>query len=102
MKYSYSIMTKRQSLQRETSQAQTELDHSPLKTICGQTECVGLLAGTGKVDWNVRDISGKTPLHWALYKGHSNTIKLIVKFPGIDFSVKPEKGETLDSCPMCC
>ena len=54
-----------------------------------------VLARTGKVDWNIRDIWGRTPLYCALTKGHSDIVDILVKIPGIDFNVKTEDGETL-------
>ena len=60
----------------------------------GRTECVRVLARTGKVDWNLRNRGG-TPLFWALCWGHSAIMNILVKIPGIDFNVKTEDGKTL-------
>ena len=61
----------------------------------GHTECVRILAETGRVDWNKRDIEGCTPLYWALRYGHSDIVDIIVQQPNIDYNVKTEDGETL-------
>ena len=61
----------------------------------GHTECVRILAESGRVDWNKRDKCGYTPLYWALGKGHSDIVDIIVQQPNIDYNVKTEDGETL-------
>ena len=61
----------------------------------GQTECVRILAETGRVDWNKANKGGQTPLYWALREGHSDIVDIIVKQPNIDYNVKTEDGETL-------
>ena len=38
---------------------------------------------------------GLDPLYQALYRGHSDIVEIIVKNPGVDFSVKTKEGETL-------
>ena len=59
-----------------------------------RTECVRILAETGRVDWNKNDKWGRTPLYWALRKGHSDIVDIIVQQPNIDYNVKTEAGET--------
>ena len=49
----------------------------------GQTECVRILAETGKVDWNKRDRWGETPLYLALESGYSDIVDIIVQQPNI-------------------
>ena len=61
----------------------------------GHTECVRVLSGTCKVDWNIGDETMHTPLYGALYYGHSDTVEILVEIPGIDFNVKTESGNTL-------
>ena len=61
----------------------------------GRTECVRILANTGRVDWNKEDLEGRTPLYYALWQGHSDIVDIIVKQPNIDYNVKTEDGETL-------
>ena len=61
----------------------------------GHTECVRILAQTGRVDWNKGDKYGRTPLYWALRWGHSDVVFLLVQQPKIDYNVKTEDGETL-------
>ena len=57
----------------------------------GQTKCVRLLAGTGKVDWNIRNKWGETPLFWALCNRHSDVVEIIVKI-STDFSAAVNKA----------
>ena len=59
------------------------------------TDCVRVLAGTGKVDWNIVDKWGFTPLFHALDWGHSDIIDILLEFPRFDFNVKTEDGESL-------
>ena len=44
-----------------------------------ETECMRILANTGKVDWNKADSWGRTPLYWAL--GNFLTFFFIVCLP---------------------
>ena len=53
-----------------------------------------VLARTGKVDWNLTDSAGRTPLYYALYYGHSDIVDILVKIPGINFNVKTVFGWT--------
>ena len=61
------------------------------------TECLRILAGTGRVDWNKADKQGRTPLFWALMYGdsHSEIVDIIMQQPNIDCNVKSEFGYTL-------
>ena len=61
----------------------------------GHTECVRILAETGRVDWSKADKWGQTPLYLALYSGQSDMVKIIVQQPNIDFNVKTNRGVTL-------
>lgn len=61
----------------------------------GHTECVRILAETGRVDWNKRSKWGRTPLLRALLEGHSDIVDIIVQQPNIDYNVKAEDGDTL-------
>ena len=63
----------------------------------GSTQCVRILAESGKVDWNPRDKFGQTPLFLALQYSEmsSDIVNIIVKQPSIDFNVKTDDGETL-------
>ena len=61
----------------------------------GQTECVRILAETGRVDWNKRDRESETPLYFALCNGYSDIVSIIVQQPNIDYNIKTEDGETL-------
>ena len=61
----------------------------------GRTECVRILANTGRVDWNKEDLEGRTPLYYALWQGHSDIVDIIVKQPNIDYNVKTTFGTTL-------
>jgi len=47
----------------------------------GHTECVRILAETGRVDWNKRDNSYSKPLHCALEGGHSDIVDIIKQQP---------------------
>ena len=58
-------------------------------------ECVRILAETGRVDWNKRNNWDQTPLYWALVKGHSYTVDIIMQQPNIDYNVKTRGGQTL-------
>jgi len=65
-------------------------------SVRGHTECVRILAETGKVNWNMRErIRGRTPLYLALAMGHSDIVDIIVQQPNIDYNVKDEDGDTL-------
>ena len=61
----------------------------------GRTESVRILAETGRVDWNKRNIQGYTPLSWALVGGHSDIVDIIVQQPNIYYNVKTQRGHTL-------
>ena len=56
-----------------------------------------ILAETGKVDWNKRNKWGCSPLYYALSKGQSDIVEIIVKQPNanIDYNIKTNGGETL-------
>ena len=58
----------------------------------GHTECVRILAETGRVDWNKRDKCGYTPLYCALEYGRSDIVDIIVQQPNIDYNVKTDPG----------
>ena len=66
-----------------------------LASITGHTECLKILAETGKVAWNKRDRSGHTPLFWALYNGRSDIVDFIAQQPQVDYDVKTDHEETL-------
>ena len=61
----------------------------------GSTECVVILAETGRVDWNKRDSEGKTPLHMGLDDNIDDIINIISKQPNIDYNVRTKDGKTL-------
>ena len=61
----------------------------------GHTECVKILADTGRVDWRKKDNWDGTPLYWALFRRHSDIVEIIVQQPNINYNVKTKKGETL-------
>ena len=61
----------------------------------GETECLRIMAETGKVDWNKKDKYGETPLFWALRVGHSDVVDFIVQQPHIDYNVRTNDGKTL-------
>ena len=61
----------------------------------GNTECVRLLANTGRVDWNKKDEGGLTPLYWAIANSHSDIIRIIVNQPNVDFNVTDPDGSSL-------
>jgi len=61
----------------------------------GHTECVRILAETGRVDWNKRSKWGRTPLYRALLEGHSDIVDIIVQQPNIDYNFKADDGDTL-------
>ena len=45
----------------------------------GHIEVIGKLAATGLVDWNMADCIGYTPLHEALFCGHSDVSRVIIQ-----------------------
>ena len=59
------------------------------------TQCVRILAETGRVDWNKRNKRGRTPLYLALRRGRSDIVDIIVQQPNIDYNVKNNGGVTL-------
>ena len=61
----------------------------------GHTECVKILAATGRVDWRKKDNWDGTPLYWALFRRHADIVKVIVQQPNISYNVRTRKGETL-------
>ena len=56
---------------------------------------MAILAETGQADWNKRDKEGGTPLFWALFRGYSDIVNIIVQQPNIDYNVKTVDGDTL-------
>ena len=64
-------------------------------TKMGQTECVRILAETGRVDWNKRDKVGRTPLYMAIMTENFDIVDIIVGQPDIDYNVKTELGISL-------
>ena len=73
---------------------QDHYGHTASHRAC-HTECVRLLALTGRVDWNIRDNYGYTPLYNALEEGRSDIVDIITQQPNIDYNVKTEGGDTL-------
>ena len=61
----------------------------------GHTECLRILAETGRVDWNQRDKYGRTPLYFAIWYGHPDIVDIITNQPNIDYNVKSTRGYTL-------
>ena len=62
----------------------------------GHTECVRILADTGRVDWNCSLIwGGQTPLYQALWGGHSVIVDIIGQQPNIYYNFKTYLGYTL-------
>ena len=61
----------------------------------GHTECVRILAETGRVDWNKADNLGRSSLYLALDREHSDLVDIIVQQPNIEYDVKTVYGETL-------
>ena len=55
--------------------------------LLGHSECIRILANTGKVDWDRSNDRGHTPLYSALSGGHYNTVAIIVK-EDLDYIVK--------------
>lgn len=63
--------------------------------IAGQTQCVRVLADSGRVDWNKKNEENITPLYWAIDGGHTDIVDIIVKQPNLDCNIKTMEGETL-------
>ena len=59
------------------------------------TDCVRILAETGRVDWNKRDKRGCTPLYSAMCSRRSDIVDIMLEQPNIDYNVKTEGGNTL-------
>ena len=71
----------------------------------GHTECLRILAHTGRVDWSKTDITGRTPLRRAEERGHRNVVE-ILKMPDIDFGETPATNgcvgfyQKIPECPV--
>ena len=61
----------------------------------GHTECLRILAETGRVDWNQREKYGRTPLYLAIWYRHPDIVDIITHQPNIDYHVKSTRGYTL-------
>jgi ankyrin repeat protein len=61
----------------------------------GHKALVRLLLKTGKVDVDMKDHLGRTPLFWAAKCGHQDVVQLLLKTGKVDVSTKDEKGCTL-------
>ena len=66
-----------------------------LATMLGKTECVRILAETGRVDWTKPGAWGKSPLFLALWQGDSDIVEIILQQSNIDYSVESEDGISL-------
>ena len=60
-----------------------------------------ILAETDRVDWNKADEWGRTPLCWALMKGLSDVVEIILQQPNIDYNVKTVFDLTLAQIAVC-
>ena len=58
----------------------------------GHTECLKILAKTGRVNWNMKNRWGLTPLHRAI---HQDVVDIVVQDPNIDFNVRLKRDLTL-------
>ena len=54
----------------------------------GHTQCVRILAETGRVDWNKRDRMGFTPLYLELLEGQADIVDIIVQQQDIDYKAR--------------
>ena len=61
----------------------------------GHTEVIRILTDTGLVSWNKVDRGGWTPLHLALWCGHSDVAGIIMKQDSINLSLKTKYGGTV-------
>jgi len=50
-------------------------------------QCLELLANDSRVNWNVRNVSGDTPIMYAVKNKKNEIFKILVKVPTIDFTV---------------
>ena len=53
---------------------------------------VQLLLGTGKVDIDSKDNSGRTPLSWAAENGHEAMVQLLLGTGKVDIDSKDNSG----------
>lgn len=60
----------------------------------GKESIVRLLLDTGKVDVNIQDEKGDTPLLYAIAEGHEDTVKLLLKQDMIGVNIGNKEGET--------
>ena len=61
----------------------------------GSVECVELLAGEEGVEWNEKNLVGKTPLLTAMRENNTDMVKTLLKIPGVDITVKDRHGKCL-------
>jgi ankyrin repeat protein len=56
---------------------------------------VKLLLKTGKLNINLKDSQGQTPLLWAANNRHKAMVKLLFKTGKVDVDLKNSNGQTL-------
>ncbi|KAE8364900.1 hypothetical protein BDV27DRAFT_171969 [Aspergillus caelatus] len=63
----------------------------------GLAGVVNALLATGKVDIDIKDFYGHTPLSWAAENGHEAVVKLLLATGKVDIDSKDSNGQT----PLC-
>ena len=61
----------------------------------GSVECVEVLAGEEGVEWNEKNLVGKTPLLTAMRENNTDMVKTLLKIPSVDINVKDRHGKCL-------
>ena len=73
-----------------------------LKEICPRftgfpVKCVELLSKDSRVNWNVKNDEGETPIMVALKNGETEMVKILLRTPGVSLGdvTKIKEGESL-------
>ena len=68
---------------------------SPLETYQAEYKnCLKLLLRSRRVDVNLKNKDGVTPLFWAVRENHPKTVKLLVAFERVDINITDNRGRT--------
>ena len=61
----------------------------------GKKEILEILLRCPRVDLNLRNSAGDTPLMWAIKENRRTVLKLLFKCPRVDFKMKDKNGNNL-------